>query len=110
VVKIAPFVFSALIMVAVSMYYVLPMGGAYLLDQMVYVSPFVVTTFVLLSYSLKLCVWHRIECVLPLVPMFISLYDDYVSELSCTVVYADIAAVVIIFLLSLLNAYKLFLK
>lgn len=110
IVKIYPFVYAVLYALCMIGYLVCDDFVSIMLDQLFYTSPIVVSCNVLLSYSLKLCKWHRLQCLLPMFPL-IPLFVDYlifpVSKLAFTI---NALTIILLFTLSLINAYFVFIK
>lgn len=110
IVKIYPFMYSILYVVCMLVYMFCTDEIATLCDQLFYTSPFMVVCAIGLSYSLKLCKWHRLECVLPLLPFVIILIDEYLYQISMWEAYINTALMIFICILSLINAYFVFIK
>ena len=108
--KIAPFALVATYMFAMVGYMVFSESVAVALDTLFYVSPMVVILLWLLSRAFKLCNWHRFECVLPLVPQIPIFFDDYISQFDYAGAFVNISVIGLLFLLSLVNAYFVFIK
>lgn len=110
IVKIYPFVYAVLYALCMIGYLICNDIVSVILDQLFYTSPIVVSCNILLSYSLKLCKWHRLQCLLPMFPL-IPLFVDYlifpVSKLAFTI---NALTIIILFALSLINAYFVFIK
>lgn len=110
IVKIYPFVYAVLYALCMIGYLVCDDIVSVMLDQLFYTSPIVVSCNILLSYSLKLCKWHRLQCLLPMFPL-IPLFIDYlifpVSKLAFTI---NALTIMLLFILSLINAYFVFIK
>lgn len=110
IVKIYPFVYAVLYALCMIGYLVCDDIVSVMLDQLFYTSPIVVSCNILLSYSLKLCKWHRLQCLLPMFPL-IPLFVDYlvfpVSKLAFTI---NALTIITLFALSLINAYFVFIK
>lgn len=83
---------------------------ALILDQLFYTSPIVVSCNIALSYTLKLCKWHRMECSLPLIPMLPLFVDYYIYPLNNIAVGINTTIMIILCLASLINAYFVFIK
>lgn len=83
---------------------------AAILDILFYVSPLVVVLLWMLSRSLKMCNWHRLECVLPLVPQVPIFFDDYINQFDYAGAAVNICVIGLLFLLSLVNVYFVFIK
>lgn len=109
VVKIAPFVFTVGHIVCLILY--LSGGDNVLLlaDTMFYTSPMTIGLLLILSKIYQLCKWHRLQCFIPLFPVLVGVMDKFVVELSATLTYINIYTCLIMFVLTLLNAYKMFL-
>ena len=109
-VKIAPFVLAVLYMLSMIGYMVFSDTIATIQDYLFYISPSTIVILLILSKSTKMCVWHRLECVLPMVSMLPALFDDLIIELTNVAAYINASTIALIFLLSLLNAYFVFIK
>lgn len=109
-VKVAPFVLAVLFMVSMIGYMVFSDTVATILDYLFYISPSTIVILLILSKSTKMCVWHRLECALPMVSMLPALFDDLIIELTNVAAYINVSTVALIFLASLLNAYFVFIK
>ena len=110
IVKIAPFVLVAMYMIAMIGYLFFSDVVAVTLDTLFYVSPLGVILLWMLSKALKMCNWHRLECALPLVPQVPIFFDDYINQFDYAGAAINICVVGLLFLLSLLNAYFVFIK
>ena len=110
IVKIAPFVLVTMYMVAMIGYMLFSDRVAIALDTLFYVSPLVVILLWLLSRSLKMCNWHRFECVLPLVPQVPIFFDDHINQFDYAGAAVNICVIGLLFLFSLVNAYFVFIK
>ena len=78
------------------------------LDTLFYVSPVMVIQFLALSRILRLCNWHRLACALPLCPQISILLDHTVVIFSERAVETHIITTMIMALLLLISAYKVF--
>lgn len=81
-----------------------------LLDLAFYVSPLVILFEFILSYLLRLCIWHRLQSSLPLLPVSSVVVDEYIYPLSEIAVDLNFAFVLFLSLSSLVNGYMLFCK
>lgn len=81
-----------------------------MLDQLFYTSPIVVSCNILLSYSLKLCKWHRLQCLLPMIPLITLLVDVTIYPISKIASTINALTIITLFILSLINAYFVFIK
>lgn len=110
IVKVAPFALVATYMFTMIGYVVFSDNVAVTLDILFYVSPLVTVLLWLLSKSLKMCKWHRFECILPLIPQIPIFFDDYIYQFDYARAFINVAVIGLLFLLSLVNAYFVFIK
>lgn len=108
VVKFSPFVFAVAYIITMICYIFCDDATATLLDQLCYTSPLVVTMNFRLSYSLKLCKWHRLECALPMFPLIPLVIDYYIYPISKFGAIVNGTSILILIILSLVNAYFVF--
>lgn len=108
-VKLAPFILVFAHFVCLTSYMFTDDDTQTILDTLFYVSPVCIGLLLVLSHILKMCVWHKLECVLPLFPQIVLLVDMFLplDEIASTV---NVIVDVIIFLLSIINAYFVFTK
>lgn len=109
-VKVAPFAFALLYLVALVVYLVFNDTIATMTDLLFYVSPVAVFFNLRMSKIFKMCKWHRLECLLPLLPIVIVFINGFGFIIPDIAVYVNWSVNLIIFLLSLLNAYFVFIK
>ena len=109
-VKVFPFLYALIYIPAMFAYMVLSEDACIMLDTLFYMSVLMVVFLVRLSYCVKLCIWHRIQCCLPLLPQPIIFIDNYVYCFGETAIVINVWLAIIIFDLSLINAYKVFIK
>lgn len=110
VVKIYPFVYAILYVFSMVGYILCDDNISIILDQLFYTSPIVVSCNIALSYALKLCKWHRLQCLLPMFPLIPVVIDYYVFPLSRFVAITNATTIIILCILSLINAYFVFIK
>lgn len=110
VVKIYPFLYSMLFVSCMLSYMFCSDKTSILCDQLFYTSPFAILCAICLSYSLKLCKWHRLECILPLLPSIAVLVDEYIYQIPKSASYINCAIMISICIMSLVNAYFVFIK
>ena len=110
IVKVNPFAYSILYVSCMLVYMFCSDEMATLCDQLFYTSPFMIVCAIGLSYSLKLCKWHRLECILPLLPTCMELVDEFIYSFTKLVSYLNAILIGIICLTSLINAYFVFIK
>ena len=109
-VQILPFIYSAISIVLLAVYNIVPESVQMLLDTLFYVSPVTVVAFLLLSKLLHMCVWHKSACILPLVPQAVSLTDYYIINLTVPEVWVANTLIVVMSAILLVAAYKVFFK
>lgn len=110
IVKIYPFVYAMLYALCMVGYMVGSDNISCILDQLFYTSPISILFALLLSRSLKLCKWHKLECILPLIPLIHLAIDAYIVPLSNVSAIINATTVIILCLASLINAYFVFIK
>lgn len=110
VVKIYPFVYATLYILCMSGYMIGSDELSCILDQLFYTSPISILFALILSRSLKLCKWHKLECVLPMIPLIHLVIDSYIVPLSNVSAIINVGTIIILFILSLVNAYFVFIK
>ena len=110
IVKIYPFVYAVLYALCMIGYLVCDDVVSVMLDQLFYTSPIVVSCNILLSYSLKLCKWHRLQCLLPMIPLIALLVDMTIYPISKIASTINALTIMLLFILSLINAYFVFIK
>lgn len=75
VVKIFPFAYT-LIQVLWLIFYIFDNSVGNGLTKFLYMSPIAVILLLLLSHALRLCIWHKIQCCLPMFPNFVIFAND----------------------------------
>lgn len=110
IVKIFPFLSSFLYIIFFLAQLMFQNDVVYEMESLFYISAFVIALLIVLSYRLRLCKWHRIQCLLLFMPQVFSYIDMYVYEYGVhSAIIADIALTFIL-AVSILNAYKMFKK
>lgn len=108
IVKIFPFLSSLLYIIFFLAQLLFQNDVVYEIESLFYISAFVIALLIVLSYRLRLCKWHRIQCLLLFMPQVFSYIDMYVYEYGVhSAIIADIALTFIL-AVSVLNAYKMF--
>ena len=107
-VRVFPFVYVFLYIVAMALYLCANESVMTILDTLLYVSPVVVAQFLALSKILNLCRWHRAACAIPLLPQVPVLIDGLVVEFPEDVAVTHIVVTMSMFSLFLISAYKVF--
>lgn len=110
VVKIYPFVYAILYALCMFGYMIGSEKLSCTLDQLFYTSPISILFALILSRSLKLCKWHKLECVLPMIPLIHLAIDSYIIPLSNVSAIINVGTIIAICILSLINAYFVFIK
>jgi hypothetical protein len=109
-VKLLPFINAALLLLCHVCYYVCDSDNTLsLIDTFCYVSPIYCLSLLILSKLLRFCIWHKIQCFLPVLPVIIQFADDYVYTAGEFSAYVDYLCVIAIIVLSMFNAIKIFL-
>lgn len=80
------------------------------IDGVIYVSLIFVLFLIRLSYCVKLCKWHRLQCSLPLFPQIVDKIDVYVYEFGVYLAIVNYIVFGVMAILSLINAYFVFIK
>lgn len=109
-VKIAPFILAVLYMMSMIGYLLFSDTVSIILDYLFYISPSTIVILLILSKATKMCVWHRLECILPMVAMLPALVDDFILRFTNSITVVNISTIGVIFLASLINAYFVFIK
>lgn len=110
IVKIVPFLYTFLYILFLVLQFIVNETALCIMENILYVSPIMILLFVLLSYKLKFCKWHRVECLLPITQQVLSLVDAYIYEFGEYSVYVIIYTIALLFTLSLVNAYFVFVR
>lgn len=109
-VKVAPFLYIIAYMLTMPFYMFCDGIIVDALDMTLYMSPVAVLLLVVLSYSLKFCLWHRFQCVLPTLSQIVVLIDTYIYQLSESASTLLLSISLTLTFLSLLNTYFVFIK
>lgn len=82
-VQVFPFVYAALFIFLYGSYSIINSDTLrFIIDYAFFVSPVVVLAHYIYSRLLKMCVWHRIACLLPVPTQIVDLLDTFVSGVS----------------------------
>ena len=106
-IQIAPFIYTVLHMVSIGIALSDNPVARRFADAILYVSPVLVITHLLYSRILHLCIWHRTACLLPLIPMAVSLADYFINLGLYSAIIIDIMFI-LMFGLLLVAAYNVF--
>lgn len=80
------------------------------IDNLIVLSALMMLFLVRLSYCVKLCIWHRFQCVLPILPQISAQIDQQIYEFGAYTATANTIFMILVFSLSLVNAYFVFVK
>lgn len=106
--KLIPFITSLGLLISLVVYMFGSDAAATTMDMLFYTSPMMVVWMLLMSKIHKLCIWHRLQCILPLTPLIVVCVDEFVYSLSSIAMYVNVGVCICIFIASLINAYKIF--
>ena len=81
-VQVFPFIYSALYIALLATYNFVPEDYQATLDNLFYISPACIVTFLILSKVLLLCRWHKAACIIPIIPQVANFIDCHVVMLS----------------------------
>lgn len=109
-IQIAPFVYTVIYIITLSVYHLLPEGLLCVVDATTYISPIAICILLKASEILELCKWHKIACCLPLIPLVSTFVDEYIIELTQAEYAVSIITTLLISILLLFAAYNVFLK
>lgn len=109
-IKLFPFLYAILLLVVFPIVSYGDYDTAMFLNELFFVSPLFMAFLILLSYLVKLCNWHRLQCLLPLIPQIVVYIDENIYELTEIVAILNLVVMLLIFLLSLINAYFVFIR
>lgn len=109
-VQIMPFVYTALYVLCMILYFFAGDNLLCVLDSLFYVSPTIVIMFFILSKQLRLCKWHRRAILLPLIPQIAVIADRYLITMSKVALIVDFSIIIIMAVLLLVADYNVFLK
>lgn len=109
-VQIIPFAYSALYIICLVLYLFCPEPILRVLDSLFYVSPIVVIGFLIEAKVLKLCVWYRCACILPILPQIVVFIDNHIVQLVEVERYIAIGTPILLSFLLLIAAYHIFIR
>ena len=109
-VQVLPFVYSALSIVTLPVYNFIPEEAQSQLDTLFYISPVCIVAFLILSKLLRLCKWHKTACILPAIPQIVGFIDCYIITLTVSEAYIINAVIIVMTVLLLIAAYKVFFR
>ena len=109
-VQVMPFIYTAIYIVCMVLYFFADESNLVVLDTMFYVSPSVSAEFLVLSKILRLCRWHKLTCALPIFPQVLVLLDHTAVYFSLIAARLAIITTMAMAVLLLYAAYRVFLK
>ena len=107
-VQVTPFVYSVVYVIVFAIYNFVGEQVQDYLDLLFYVSPLMVLFFLIYSYILHLCKWHKIVCVLPTIPQIVDLVDGHYEFTQYEIMGVN-ATTIILSVVLIISAYKVFL-
>lgn len=108
-VQIISFVYTGVYILSLILYLFVSESVCCVLDTLFYTSPLIICLLLVESKILKLCRWHKIACILPLIPQIALLVDSFVVELSEVAVVVNIITSALMLILFVIAAYKVFI-
>ena len=109
-VQIMPFLYSVVYAACMVIYLFCSDDVSYICDSIFYASPACIASFLILSKLLKMCVWHRTACIMPIIPQSLIAIDRYVLQIPVNTTEVILAMSGAMFLAILVCAYKVFIK
>lgn len=109
-IKLFPFIYAVILLITMPLLAYSTIEVTENISSFIYISLLVVIFLIYLSYCVKLCKWHRIQCCLPLLPQITIFIDENIYEFGSEMAIIDFITLAIIFLLSLINTYFVFIK
>lgn len=109
-VQVFPFIYSALYIALLATYNFVPEDYQATLDNLFYISPACIVTFLILSKVLLLCRWHKAACIIPIIPQVANFIDCHVVMLSEAQVYLFNGTLIGMTVLLVFAAYKVFFR
>lgn len=83
VIQVFPFVYAAMFIFLYGSYSFIDNDTTrFIIDYTFFVSPIVVLVHYIYSRILRMCVWHRIACLLPIPTQIVDVLDTFVSSIS----------------------------
>lgn len=110
IIKLFPFLYIVLFIAIIPFETFGGMDIVIIFNLLFFESPLFVALLVLLSYCVKLCFWHRLQCILPLIPQLLVYCDQYIYEYGEALATINFIMLLLLFILSLVNAYFVFIR
>lgn len=109
ILKIIPFLYALVYIISMIVYLSCSETASAVVDAMFYVSPITCSVLFYISYILRLCNWYRLQCALPCIYIAVTVFDLFLP-LSMFGAAVTVISAVIVFSISLVNAYHVFVK
>lgn len=109
-IKVFPFVYILILLIVLPLMSYMDIETATIISGCIFESPLLIAFLILLSYSVKLCKWHRLQCALPLVPQIADFIDTQIYEYGEALATLNFVILLLLFILSLVNAYFVFIR
>lgn len=109
-IKVFPFIYAVILIIVIPLVSFVDYDIAIIINDTTFLSPLVIAFLILLSYSLKLCFWHRLQCSLPLIPQISDFIDTHITEYGEALATLNFIILLLLFILSLVNAYFVFIR
>lgn len=106
-IKIYPFIYTVIYIPCMFSYLIFDEDVCTWIDTLFLMSAMNVAFMVKLSYCVKLCKWHRLQCCLPLLPQPLIFVDNHIYCFGKTSAIINVWLAVAIALLTLINIYKM---
>lgn len=109
-IKVFPFLYMVLFLILMPL---MAFGSIEMTEDisgLIYMPLVMIIFLVYLSYCVKLCKWHRLQCILPIIPQIVVFIDENIFEFGESFMIVNFVVLLIIFILSLINAYFVFIK
>lgn len=107
-VQLMPFIYDSCYLIVLALYLSANEKTLGVLDTLFYVSPVMVIQFLILSRLLKLCKWHKMACILPLIPQVSVLAESFLVTFSEDAVRIHLATILLLTVLLLISTYNVF--
>ncbi len=109
-VKVLPYLYVIAYFVGMGLYLVGSEVLSFIIDQLLYVSPFVVLVNLVFSRFCNLCKWHKTACVVPLFPTCMVFIDTFLYRLSSISTYSLTFTIIFMSITTITSAYYVFLS
>ena len=109
-IKVLPFLYVLVYLLGMIIYIFGSLGLIGLVDLLFSMSPFTMLINLLLGRYCDLCKWHRLACVTPIVGFISVVVDSYIYSVGHYGFLIIIINFTLIFTLSILSAYFMFIR